>query len=149
MHYFDQYQKRLSNLIGPQEAQQLVNNGIVLITLGGNDFVNNYYLIPYSARSREFSLPDYITYVISEYKNILAVRAFSDLYFIPIITIMIVTTKYIYFFLLKSSDTPQYYLDVKLKISAYKKKTVLKTTHCVLYLKRTYIPRKINGHESL
>jgi hypothetical protein len=73
LQYFNQYQERLSKLIGPQEAKRLVNNGIILITLGGNDFVNNYYLVPYSARSREFALPDYIRYVISEYKKILVV----------------------------------------------------------------------------
>lgn len=53
---FQQYQQRLSSLIGQGQAQTLVNQALVLITLGGNDFVNNYYLVPYSARSREFSL---------------------------------------------------------------------------------------------
>lgn len=64
-------------MIGPDEAQRLVNGALVLITLGGNDFVNNYYLVPFSVRSREFSLPDYVTYMISEYKQILAVNFFS------------------------------------------------------------------------
>jgi hypothetical protein len=50
-----------------------VHGSLVLITLGGNDFVNNYYLVPYSARSREFSLPDYINYILSEYRQILTV----------------------------------------------------------------------------
>ncbi|WOL12917.1 GDSL esterase/lipase [Canna indica] len=62
LQYFEQYQQRLSSLIGPQKTQRLVNEALVLITLGGNDFVNNYYLVPYSARSREFSLPDYRIY---------------------------------------------------------------------------------------
>lgn len=69
--YFQQYQERLSSLIGPEETQRLVNGALVLLTLGGNDFVNNFYLIPFSARSRQFSLPDYIDYLISEYKKIL------------------------------------------------------------------------------
>ncbi|KAG0453344.1 hypothetical protein HPP92_025729 [Vanilla planifolia] len=72
LQYFEQYQQRVSSLIGPDETQRLVNSALVLVTLGGNDFVNNYYLIPYSARSREFSLPDYVRYIISEYKKILA-----------------------------------------------------------------------------
>ncbi|KAL0912606.1 hypothetical protein M5K25_018589 [Dendrobium thyrsiflorum] len=71
--YFEQYQERVSSLIGPDETQRLVNQALFLITLGGNDFVNNYYLVPFSARSREFSLPDYVQYVISEYRKILAV----------------------------------------------------------------------------
>ncbi|XP_045809061.1 GDSL esterase/lipase At5g33370-like isoform X3 [Trifolium pratense] len=68
---FDHYQQRLSAHIGAEETKKLVNKALVLIILGGNDFVNNYYLVPFSARSRQFSLPDYVTYLISEYKKIL------------------------------------------------------------------------------
>ncbi|GAB2287174.1 hypothetical protein Dimus_021558 [Dionaea muscipula] len=71
MEYFKQYQVRLMRLLGEAESQRLVNQAIVLITLGGNDFVNNYYLVPYSPRSRQFELPDYVSYLISEYKKIL------------------------------------------------------------------------------
>jgi phospholipase/lecithinase/hemolysin len=69
--YFEQYQHRLAKLIGPDQAARVVAGALTLITLGGNDFVNNYYLIPYSVRSREFSLPDYIKYILSEYKQVL------------------------------------------------------------------------------
>ncbi|BAT94916.1 hypothetical protein LR48_Vigan845s004300 [Vigna angularis] len=68
---FQHYQQRLSAHIGAEEAWRHVNQALVLITLGGNDFVNNYYLVPYSARSRQFSLPDYVIYIISEYRLIL------------------------------------------------------------------------------
>ncbi|XP_057428126.1 GDSL esterase/lipase LTL1-like isoform X2 [Lotus japonicus] len=68
---FQHYQQRLSAQIGPEGTKKLVNKALVLITLGGNDFVNNYYLVPYSARSRQYSLPDYVTYIISEYRKIL------------------------------------------------------------------------------
>ncbi|KAL1350446.1 hypothetical protein HN51_014513 [Arachis hypogaea] len=71
LQYFEEYQQRVSALIGSEEAQRLVNGALVLITLGGNDFVNNYYLIPYSARSRQYNLPDYVRYLISEYKKVL------------------------------------------------------------------------------
>ncbi|KAI5423961.1 GDSL esterase/lipase At5g33370 [Lathyrus oleraceus] len=68
---FQVYQKRVSAHIGSEGATNLVNRALVLITLGGNDFVNNYYLVPYSARSRQFSLPDYVRYLISEYRKVL------------------------------------------------------------------------------
>ena len=71
LSYFEQYQRRLTKLVGEEQARRLVGGSLVLITLGGNDFVNNYYLVPYSARSREFSLPDYMKYILSEYKQIL------------------------------------------------------------------------------
>lgn len=77
MQYFQQYQQRVSQMIGPEETQRLVNQALVLITLGGNDFVNNYYLVPYSARSRQYALPDYVPFIISEYKKVLLVRKFS------------------------------------------------------------------------
>lgn len=71
LEYFQQYQQRVSALIGAGQTQRLVNQALVLMTLGGNDFVNNYYLVPFSARSRQFSLPDYVVYLISEYRKIL------------------------------------------------------------------------------
>ncbi|XP_031282634.1 GDSL esterase/lipase At5g18430-like [Pistacia vera] len=71
LDYFEQYQHRVSAIIGAQETRRLVNRSLVLITVGGNDFVNNYYLVPFSARSRQFSLPDYVKYLISEYKKLL------------------------------------------------------------------------------
>ncbi|GMY06160.1 GDSL esterase/lipase At4g28780-like [Fagus crenata] len=68
---FQQYQRRLSAQVGQAQAQRLVNNALVLITLGGNDYVNNYFLTPFSARSRQFSIPNYSRYLISEYRKIL------------------------------------------------------------------------------
>ncbi|CBI37236.3 hypothetical protein VitviT2T_009939 [Vitis vinifera] len=70
LEFFQQYQQRVSALIGEEQTQRLVNQALVLITLGGNDFVNNYFL-PLSLRSRQMSLPDYSRYVISEYRKIL------------------------------------------------------------------------------
>ncbi|XP_074321015.1 GDSL esterase/lipase LTL1-like [Silene latifolia] len=72
LQYFEEYQKRVSDMIGGGATQELVNRALVLITLGGNDFVNNYYLVPFSARSRQFALPNYVTYLISEYRKVLS-----------------------------------------------------------------------------
>ncbi|CAH9077343.1 unnamed protein product [Cuscuta europaea] len=71
LEYFEQYKQRVGEAIGEAEAAQLVNDALVLITLGGNDFVNNYYLVPFSARSRQFPLPIYVPFLISEYRKIL------------------------------------------------------------------------------
>ncbi|WVZ91609.1 hypothetical protein U9M48_037755 [Paspalum notatum var. saurae] len=73
LRYFQQYQSRLRRILGGDAAaaDALVNGALVLITLGGNDFINNYYLVPFSARSREMALPDYVRYVVSEYAKIL------------------------------------------------------------------------------
>ncbi|KAM0056745.1 putative triacylglycerol lipase [Helianthus debilis subsp. tardiflorus] len=71
LEYFQRYKVRLADRIGPDQARQVVNEGITLKSLGGNNFVN-YYLIPYSARSREYSLLDYVRYIVSEYRNVLS-----------------------------------------------------------------------------
>jgi hypothetical protein len=74
---FEQYKERLSGLVGEDEACRIVNGALVLITLGGNDFVNNYFLVPFSARSRQFTVPQFCTYLVSNYKNILTVIILS------------------------------------------------------------------------
>ncbi|XP_027366654.1 GDSL esterase/lipase At5g33370-like [Abrus precatorius] len=71
LEYFQEYQQRVSALIGPEETTKLVKGALILITCGGNDFVNNYYLVPNSARSRQYPLPDYVKFLISEYRKIL------------------------------------------------------------------------------
>ncbi|KAH7543350.1 GDSL esterase/lipase At5g33370 [Ziziphus jujuba] len=71
LEYFQEYQRRVTALIGAQRTKQLVNGALVLITVGGNDFVNNYYLVPFSARSRQYNLPDYVKFLITEYRKIL------------------------------------------------------------------------------
>jgi len=73
---FEQYQQRLSALVGAAQAQRIVNGALFLMTLGGNDFVNNYFLTPVSARSRQFTVPQYCRYLISEYRKILMVIPF-------------------------------------------------------------------------
>ncbi|KAK3418249.1 hypothetical protein EUGRSUZ_H04205 [Eucalyptus grandis] len=72
---FEEYQKRVNTLVGSERTQQLVNQALVLITVGGNDFVNNYFLVPYSARSHQFAIPNYVKFLISEYWKLLGLGA--------------------------------------------------------------------------
>jgi len=73
LRYFQQYQSRVRRRLGGDgdATARLVRGALVLITLGGNDFINNYYLVPFSARSREMALPDYVRYLVAEYAKIL------------------------------------------------------------------------------
>ncbi|XP_034911645.1 GDSL esterase/lipase At5g18430-like [Populus alba] len=71
LEYFQEYQRRARALVGVDQTERLVKGALVLITVGGNDFVNNYFLIPYSARSRQFSVPNYVKYLMSEYEKLL------------------------------------------------------------------------------
>ncbi|XP_055811779.1 GDSL esterase/lipase At4g28780-like [Solanum dulcamara] len=68
---FQQYQQRVSGVIGAEQTKRLVNDALVLITLGGNDYVNNYFLTPISPRQIQYNIQDYSRVVITEYRNIL------------------------------------------------------------------------------
>ncbi|KAI3757288.1 hypothetical protein L6452_04822 [Arctium lappa] len=71
IEYFKEYQQRLSGVVGDKRAKQLVNQALLFISLGGNDFVNNYYLFPFSDRASQIKLHQYVPYLISEYRKIL------------------------------------------------------------------------------
>ncbi|XP_051120601.1 GDSL esterase/lipase At5g33370-like [Andrographis paniculata] len=71
LEYFRQYQARVTALIGPEQTQLLVNGALVLITLGGNDYVNNYFLTPVTFRRLQFNLQDFSKLIVSEYRKIL------------------------------------------------------------------------------
>nr|XP_043617716.1 GDSL esterase/lipase At5g33370-like [Erigeron canadensis] len=68
---FETYKRRVTDLIGQDKANKLVNDALYLITCGGNDFVNNYFLVPNSIRSLQYKIPDYVPFIISEYEKIL------------------------------------------------------------------------------
>ncbi|KAH9620668.1 hypothetical protein KSS87_015161 [Heliosperma pusillum] len=72
LKYFEQYQRRLAMEIGVEQTQARLNGALVLWTLGGNDFVNNYYLTPINLRRLQFpNVADYVPYVITEYRKLL------------------------------------------------------------------------------
>lgn len=73
LDFFEEYKRKLSAYIGEKEAIKLVKGALVLISCGGNDFVNNYYLVSNSLRSRQYDLPKFVNYLITEYKKILRV----------------------------------------------------------------------------
>ncbi|GLJ15043.1 hypothetical protein SUGI_0245660 [Cryptomeria japonica] len=71
LQYFVQYKNRVAQILGVAATDGLVAEGLISITLGGNDYVNNYYFTPISLRSIQYSLPDYTQFIMLEYKKIL------------------------------------------------------------------------------
>ncbi|KAJ9179978.1 hypothetical protein P3X46_008287 [Hevea brasiliensis] len=69
--YFQEYQQRVAAIIEAKQTKKLVNEALVLITVGGNDFVSNYYLVPNSLRSQQYSVPNYVKFIIPEYRKLL------------------------------------------------------------------------------
>ena len=82
---FEDYQQRLAAYIGEDVARERVSQSLVLITLGGNDFINKYFLVPFSARSQQFEIHDYVPFIISEYKKVLAVIIINLFSYLPLI----------------------------------------------------------------
>ena len=80
LRYFEEYQKRVAALIGAEKTKKLINEALILITCGGNDFVNNYYLVRYSLRSFQYRLPDYVQLLVTEYEKILVVNFHSTIF---------------------------------------------------------------------
>ncbi|KAI4338615.1 hypothetical protein MLD38_023652 [Melastoma candidum] len=70
LHLFEEYQLRVRRLVGIERTQKLVSQSIVLITVCGNDFVNNYLLVSNSPRSGQFLIPEYGLFLIPEYKKL-------------------------------------------------------------------------------
>eukprot|EP01018_Ginkgo_biloba_P013485 Gb_11987 [translate_table: standard] len=68
---FRRYQDRVAAIIGRPATNQLISQAMVYITVGGNDFVNNYF-ISGSLRSRTLSISAFIQLVATEYKKQLA-----------------------------------------------------------------------------
>ena len=77
MKNFVQYKNRVAQILGVNETDRLVAEGLMSITLGGNDYVNNYLLTPISLKAIQNRLPDYTQFIVSEYKKIL--RQLHDL----------------------------------------------------------------------
>nr|XP_043615655.1 GDSL esterase/lipase LTL1-like [Erigeron canadensis] len=71
LQLFEEYQKKLSLVTDEKQAKQLVNQALILVSLGGNDFINNYWRNPFMIKSLLTAVPDYVTNLISEYRKIL------------------------------------------------------------------------------
>ncbi|KAH0987540.1 hypothetical protein GBA52_014717 [Prunus armeniaca] len=62
MEYYKKYQKDLRSYLGNDKANEVLGEALYLISIGTNDFVENYYV--FKRRSSQFS--------IEEYQNFLA-----------------------------------------------------------------------------
>lgn len=62
LEYYREYQKDLRGYLGDEKANEILGEALYLISIGTNDFLENYYVLP--KRASEFS--------IEEYQNFLA-----------------------------------------------------------------------------
>ncbi|CAL5405480.1 unnamed protein product [Camellia sinensis] len=62
LEYYKEYQKQLQYFLGDEEASNVLSEALYLISIGTNDFLENYYIVP--GRSSD--------YTVEEYQNFLA-----------------------------------------------------------------------------
>ncbi|KAK1422706.1 hypothetical protein QVD17_17992 [Tagetes erecta] len=63
LKYFQEYKIRLEKLVGKEDAQKIVENAVYVLSMGTNDFLQNYYIDP--TRSGMFTITQYQHYLIN------------------------------------------------------------------------------------
>lgn len=57
LEYYKEYQKKLRSYLGLEKAEKIINESLYLISIGTNDFLENYYIFP--ERSSKYSVEEY------------------------------------------------------------------------------------------
>ncbi|XWS12568.1 hypothetical protein CRYUN_Cryun37aG0101100 [Craigia yunnanensis] len=63
LKYFRQYKIRLSQLVGARKAENIIKNAVAVMSMGTNDFLQNYYVEP--IRPKQYTLEEYQNYLAS------------------------------------------------------------------------------------
>ncbi|BBN18591.1 hypothetical protein MPTK1_8g03750 [Marchantia polymorpha subsp. ruderalis] len=66
--YFENTKSQIVNLIGPAATDELITNALFSVTMGSNDYLNNYFL-PASQRAKNFTPKQYQDIVINKYRG--------------------------------------------------------------------------------
>lgn len=69
LEYYKEYQSRLGEYLGKEKAAEVLSEALYIISIGTNDFLENYYLLPY--RSSEFNIEEYQNFLIDIARNFL------------------------------------------------------------------------------
>ncbi|KAL1818061.1 hypothetical protein ACET3Z_020635 [Daucus carota] len=69
LEYFKQYQDRLKGYLGDNKSKKIVNEALYLISLGTNDFLENYYTLP--KRRLEYNVDSYEDFLVGIAENFL------------------------------------------------------------------------------
>lgn len=63
LEYMGHYKLHLSSVLGRRKAEEHVSKATFILSLGTNDFLQNYFLEP--TRPKQFTLPDYQNFLLS------------------------------------------------------------------------------------
>ncbi|KAJ4810505.1 GDSL esterase/lipase [Rhynchospora pubera] len=68
--YFKEYQTKLKDFQGETLAHETLTQALYIISIGTNDFIENYYTMP-SGRSTEYNVPEYEDFIVGIAKQFL------------------------------------------------------------------------------
>ncbi|GAV85872.1 Lipase_GDSL domain-containing protein [Cephalotus follicularis] len=67
LEYYKEYQKKLRGYLGDEKANIILGEALYLMSMGTNDFLENYYMFP--GRSSKFSVVDYQNFLAGIARN--------------------------------------------------------------------------------
>lgn len=67
LEYFMHYKMKLQKLVGEKRAKYIINNAVIVMSMGTNDFLQNYYLEP--IRSKQYTVEEYQNFLVSRVDN--------------------------------------------------------------------------------
>lgn len=67
LEYFEHYKIHLRKLVGKARADFITRNALYIMSMGTNDFLQNYFLEP--ARPKQFSLQEFENFLISRFSK--------------------------------------------------------------------------------
>ncbi|KAF3329504.1 GDSL esterase/lipase [Carex littledalei] len=68
--YFKEYQTKLKAFQGETRAQETITQALYIVSIGTNDFIENYYTVP-RGRSTEYTIPEYEDFILGISKQFL------------------------------------------------------------------------------
>lgn len=77
LEYYKEYQKKLRSYLGESKADNRISEALHMISMGTNDFLENYFSIPGGRRQSQFSITSYEDYLIGIARNF--IKALYDL----------------------------------------------------------------------
>lgn len=75
LEYFEHYKIHLRKQVGAEKAEFIVRNALYIISMGTNDFLQNYFLDP--TRPKQFSLPQFQNFLLSRFSRTIEVLSLS------------------------------------------------------------------------
>jgi len=71
VEYYEEYQRRLRVWLGPRRAAAVVRGALHVVSIGTNDFLENYFLLA-TGRFAEFTVPEFEDFLVAGARAFLA-----------------------------------------------------------------------------